>query len=706
MLSGVAAVAGCGATPPVQSTPARPGLAPGPAARAPLSFAPNDGRLDRRVRFVARADGASLFFTDRGVTLAFSEPGGDRGLALRLRFAGAASGARLEAGAADGGALNSLVGDRTHWRRGLPTRRALIYRGLWPGIDLVFRGSAGTLKYEFHVAAGADAGDIALAYDGARALTQGRDGSLSIHTALGVLTDARPVSYQRRGGERVTIHSQYARRGRGAAYGFSLGKAYDPTLPLVIDPAIAYSTFLGGTNADEGTAIAVDAQGNAYITGRTLSIDYPTTTGVTHGGGYGTDVFVTKLDASGAGIAYSTLIGGADIDEGLALAVAGDGSTYITGQTWSADYPTTDERPGPVAGAGDAFVTRLSADGSALSYSTKLAGSGRDTGLGIALSRGAAYVTGYTASPDFPTANAFDPSFNGATDTFVAKIDPARGGLVSSTFVGGSGGDAGFGIAVDSEGAAYITGRTSSPDYPTSARAWDPILGGGSDAVVTKLAGGAVTLVYSTLLGGGGLDGGAGIAVDEDGIAYVTGFTGSTDYPATPESADASFNGVTDAFVTALRADGSAPEYSTFLGGSGRDEGAAIALDAQRRAYVTGQTWSPDLPIVTGAADATLGGPADAFVGRLSADGDALGYSTFLGGERYDAGAGVAVDARGMAAYVTGQTLSADYPVSDGAFDAAFNGGRDAFVTKLELPFGRWGGSDSAETEDDVQHDS
>ncbi len=695
ILGGVIAVAGCGASHP--GRPAAP--ATHRASPPPLSFAPNAGQLDRRVRYFARAGGTALFFTDRGVAMVFGRPGSDRGLALRLRFAGADPRAALEAARRDGGTLNALLGDRSRSKRSLPTSRELVYRGLWPGIDLVFRGRGGTLKYEFHVAAGADVRAIALAYDGARRLTRGRDGSLEIHTGLGVLTDAPPVSYQTHAGARIPVETDYAPR--GVSYGFALGAGYDPTRALVIDPGIGYSTFLGGTDADEGLAIAVDSRGAAYVAGRTLSSDYPVTFGAfdtTRDGPYGTDAFVTKLDPTGSRVVYSTLLGGSDTDEALGIAVDGEGSAYVTGQTWSADFPATGAGTG---GLGDAFATKLSPDGSALEYSTRLGGSLRDTGLGIAVHRRSASITGYTASDDFPvTAHSADPSFNGSTDAFVTTLGPS-GTVTASTYVGGSDGDAGFAIALDVAGRAYLTGRTSSPDYPTTPGAAAPPPGGGPDAMVTRLSADGSALEYSVRLGGTGLDSGSDIAVGRGGVAFVTGLTASPDYPTTAGAVEPIFHGVTDAFVTALSADGSQLVYSTFFGGSGRDEGAGLAVDRSGSVYLTGQSWSADLPSTSGARQESLRGAADGFVAELAPDGATLTYATFLGGSDFDAGAGIAVDPCAGDVLVTGQTLSGDFPASPGAQDTSHNGSRDAFVTKLGLRRGQREGDEREMTPDD-----
>lgn len=670
-------VAGCGGS--AAPLPQRHAIE---VAQPPLTFAPNAGQAPRKVRYLAHAGGTSMFFTRRSATLVLNRA--QRGLALRLRFVGADKRTTLESGPPDGGVVNYLVGERERWKRDLHASRTLTYRGLWPGIDLILVGSPGALKYELHVAPGADVGAARLAYAGAGALALGLDGSLVVHTGLGTLRDAAPISYQWHGAQRVPVRSHYVLRGGG--YGFALGAGYDPTRPLVIDPSIAYSSLLSGGQADAATGIAVDGRGSAYVTGSTLSADYPVTAGAfdtTRNGVSGTDVFVTKLNPTGSAIEYSTLLGGTGSDEGLDIAVDDHGTAYVTGQTLSADFPHTAVLGS--GGLGDGFAAKLSADGATLEYSTILGGSFRDAALGIALHDGGAYVTGYTASDDFPVgAGAVDPSFNGTTDAFVTALAPDGSAGPYSTYVGGSAGDAGFALAVDCHGAAYLTGRTSSDDYPTTAGAVGLTLRGDFDAVVTKIGPGGSELGYSTLVGGSGLDTGTGIAVDRTGAAFLTGVTSSPDYPTTSAALDDSFNGVTDAFVTALDAYGSSPVFSTFLGGSGRDEGADIAV-GPRGVVLTGQTWSMDAPTTTGAS---LSGPADAFVAQFSGDGAALRYGALLGGAGFDAGAGVALGPRGRRVYVAGETLSADFPTTPGAFGESAGGGRDGFVTAFDLDSG------------------
>jgi hypothetical protein len=407
--------------------------------------------------------------------------------------------------------------------------------------------------------------------------------------------------------------------------------AYDRSKPLVIDPTLAYSTYLGGRGDDEGFGIAVDAAGNAYVTGHTASTNFPTTPG-----------------------AFQTTFGG---------------------------------------GFGDAFVSKLNAAGSALLYSTYLGGSTDDLGSGIAIdASGDAYVTGHTDSSNFPTtAGAFQTTSGGFTDAFVSKLNTVGSALLYSTYLGGSDGELGNSIAVDASGNAYVTGQTNSTNFPITAGAFQTTIGGGGlDAFVSKLNAAGSALLYSTYLGGRDVEGGNGIAVDASGNAYVTGGTLSSNFPVTPGAfqttcPECNNHIVGDTFVSKLNPVGSALVYSTYLGGSGQDGDFGIAVDASGNAYVTGFTSSSDFPTTPGAFQTTLKGSQNAFFSKLNASGSALLYSTYLGGSSGDIGDRIAVDASGNA-YVTGATASSNYPTTPGAFQTAFGGGTlDAFVSKFSF---------------------
>jgi hypothetical protein len=662
-----------------------------------LSFVPNRGQTDKSVRYYVQGAGHAFYFTPRKAVLTFRKK--EKGVALQLTPLGASPGARLAVGERGPGKVNYLVGAERH--RNLPTYRQLTYRNLWPGVDLSFRGQGGKLAYELRLQPGADPDQIALAYGGADGLSIGPGGNLLIQTPLGTLRDSRPRTYQRIGGRRVAVGSRYVLKNGGSAYGFALGASYDPRRPLVIDPSIDYSTYLGGQGSDEGFGIAVDGAGSAYVTGDSVSSDFPTTAGAfepTYNGGQ--DAFVTKLSPDGSSLVYSTFLGGTSSDVGKGIVVDGDGSAYISGSTFSSDFPTTAGAFDTNSNGGyDAFVTKLSADGSALSYSTYLGGIGYDEVDGIAVDgAGSASVTGYTGSSDFPTtAGAFTTSKNGIYDAFVTKLNAVGSALSYSTYLGGANFDQGRAIAVDGTGRAYITGYTTSSDFPVSTGAFDTSANGGFDIFVTKLDSSGSALSYSTYLGGTNDDQGNGIAVDGAGNAYLTGYTASvgpgtgTPFPTTQGAFDTIYNGGGDGFATKLNAAGAALSYSTFLGGTGYDEGKGIAVDGTGHAYVTGHTNSgpgngvtdSPFPTTTGAFDTSHNGAYDAFLTKVDGAGATLTYSTFLGGAGSDYGYAIAVEATGSGAYVTGSSQSSDFPATAGAFDTSSNGSSDTFVTKL-----------------------
>jgi hypothetical protein len=599
------------------------------------------------------------------------------------------------------GKSNYFLGDDPQgWFVDVPTYGLVEYRDVYAGINLVYLGNQQQLRYDFILAPGADPNTILLNFEGVQSLAVNSQGELVLSTAAGELRHLKPFIYQEVDGVRQEIAGGYVVTGANQV-GFQVA-AYDTSKPLVIDPTLAYSTFLGGSNEERGQAIAVDAAGNAYVTGFTMSSSFPTVAGSfdTSLNSNG-DVFVTKLNATGTALIYSTFIGGNQAEQGYGIAVDSSGNAYVTGFTSSAAssannrFPTTDGTGGTVAGfdtshngGRDVFVTKLNATGSALIYSTFLGGSGDDEGRGIALdSSGNAYVTGYTESDSLATTGAADTTRNGR-DAFVAKFDPTASGAASRvyfTYLGGGSSEEGYGIAVDASGNAYVTGFTESSSSFATAGAADTTHGGGRDAFITKLNAAGSSFVYSTYLGGSSIDEGRGIAVDAAGNAYVTGFTESNGL-ATTGAFDTTRSG-RDAFVTKLNAAGSSFVYSTYLGGNNPDEGYGIAVDATGNAYVTGftESTSPNpFPTTSDAIDTTHNGNRDVFVTYLNTSGTALVFSTYLGHSSNEEGMGIAVHSGGV--YVTGYTQSSSFPTTAGAFDTSYNTNGDAFVLKLEFP--------------------
>lgn len=485
------------------------------------------------------------------------------------------------------------------------------------------------------------------------------------------------------------------------AIGFDLG-TYDASRSLVIDPVLSYSTYLGGGGDEQANLVAVDSAGNAYVTGRTASADFPTTSGADSSLGGTQDAFVTKLNATGSALVYSTFLGGSALDDGETLAVDTNRSAYVIGFTRSSDFPTVGAVDSSLGGTEDAFVTKLNPSG-ALAYSTYLGGSGVDEGFGIAVDSAAnAYAAGQTFSSDFPTsAGAVDSALGGTDDAFVTKLNAAGSALIYSTYLGGGASEQAGSIALDSASNAYVPGFTTSSDFPTSTGAADTTLGGAQDAFVTKLNASGSALAYATYLGGSASESVPfGIAVDRSFNAYVTSRTFSSDFPTSPDAFDSTLGGTEDAFVTKLNASGSALAYSTYLGGSGTERSFSIAVD-DARAWVTGRTSSSDFPISGGALDSSLGGNQDAFVSKLNRPGAGLSFSTYLGGSGTEVGVGIALDSASPNpnAYIIGATGSSDFPTTPGAFDTTLAGAStqscgastpcDAFVTKIAQSRGR-----------------
>jgi beta-propeller repeat-containing protein len=689
--------------------------------KLPLHFEANRGQAHKDVRFLSRGPGYNLYLTANEAVLVLSKPNADvkrdahsaktqeRSLALRMSLVGAARQPIVSGIEEQPGKANYFIGrDPAKWRTDVPIYAKVRYENVYPGIDLVYYGNQRQLEYDFVVAPGADPQKIVLSFKGADKLEIGAEGDLVLHAAGGDIRQNKPVIYQKIDGVRREIDGRYVIR-PGKRVGFQLA-AYDTTRPLIIDPVVlAYSTYLGGGGWFDGTsAIAVDADGNAYVTGATNNPGFPTTTGAFESafpGGFDPYAFVTKLNPSGSALVYSTYLGsGSGYNFGRGIAVDAAGNAYVAGETQSSSFPTT---PGAFQRAqagtsGNAFVTKLDPTGSALVYSTYLGGSSYDTGTGIAVdSDGNAYITGNASSDNFPTTlGAFQPTYSGHGDAFVTKLNPTGSMLVYSTYLGGSGSgtgglsgsDNGNGIAVDAGGNAYVTGRTFSADFPTTAGAFQTTFCESGTPFVTKLDPTGSALVYSTFLGNPA--GGAAIALDADGNAYVTGSAGAN-FTTTAGAFQLASGGGNDAFVTKLNSDGSALVYSTYLGGSGDEGGNAIAVDAAGNAYVTGTTNSTNFPTTPDASQATYAGGydvytfRDAFVTKLDPTGSVLVYSTYLGGNKVDSGFGIAVDGSGNA-YVTGSTNSGNFPTTPGTFQATghtsagySSNGYDAFVAKF-----------------------
>jgi Beta-propeller repeat len=678
-----------------------PGLADARAAyrSLPLSFEPNRGQSDPRVKFMSRSQGLTLFLTSTDAVLVTREA------SLKMRVLGANPDAVAQGLDARPGRIHSLVGhDPRKWQTDGRAYARVLYREIYPGIDLAYYGTRGQgLEYDFVIAPGANPRAIRLGFEGADRIELSADGDLLLHVGAASLRFGKPVVYQHVGGARREIQGGWVRDG-AATVGFEIA-AYNAGEALVIDPIVSLATYLGGFGTDQAFAVAVDTAGAVYVTGNTTSLNFPTTAGSFAPAPLGgTDAFVVKLSRDLSTTVYATYMGGTTGDDAArGIAVDTVGNAYVTGFTNSTDFPTTagafQTAPG---GGNDAFVVKLDPTGATLLYGTYLGGNGSAVGLGIAVDGGGnAHVTGGTFSTNFPTtAGAVQPTATagGSREAFVAKLNPLGSALEYSTFLGGTGDDVGNAIALSGTGVAYVTGTTASGTFPVTIGSVQTGFGGpagGTDAFVTALTiSGA--LVYSTFLGGIASDEGLSITVDSSGNAYVTGATSSLNFPATGVFTFTATT--TQAFLTELNPTGAVLVVSRAvptgrLDTSARDPGSpsisvGIVRDGVGNIVISGS----ELRVVgVGGAVNT-----DAFV--VSLDSTATSTTTqFVGGTGDDFGLGLAVDRSGNV-FLVGDTSSADFPVTASAVQTTFGGTTNAFVvtiTQLGISAAAGGGNSS-----------
>jgi hypothetical protein len=650
-------------------------VTPQSLAALPLGFELNRGQTDRQVRFLAHDGRVTLFLTSTEAVLASGVAKG-RESVVRLQPAGAA---RVQPTGVDElpGKVNYLIGGH-HWTN-IPTYARVVYRNVYPHIDLAYYGRRGQLEYDWVLHPGARAAAIDLHIAGADRVSVDSHGNLDLHAGGAVLRQAKPTLYQVIGGARRAVAGRYELVGARDVR-IEVG-SYDAATSLVVDPVLSYVTLIGGNNNDTGESIAVDALGDAFVAGHTESTSlFPRVNARQSSNAGFSDAFITEVSADGNSFVYSTYLGGNGTDEAHGIAVDAGGNAYVAGFTNSSDFPAAPSGSQATHGGSyDIFAVKLDPTGAKLVYSTLLGGTKQDYGWGIAIDgSGDAFIAGESNSP--PATN------------FLARMDALypNGSPASSLNYGSASGDNGaYAITVDNLGNVWETGYSKADSFPTAnSPVQSTYQGGFEDAFVTEIQG-ALTqptpspaIAYSTYLGSPGTDVGAGIAVDGSNNVYVTGWTNSAHNFPVVNAFQSSNNGGYDAFIAKFTS-GAHPAraWSTYYGGGGDDYGTAVAVDGAGDAIVVGYTKSTNLS-VPGATQAANAGGEDAFVAKINPSGSGLIYGTYLGGTGDDEANGVARDLNGYA-YVTGSTGSATDFSTTGSAQTANNGGLDAFAAKI-----------------------
>jgi hypothetical protein len=698
LIAAVAAVFGpraanaSGARPSDAAAAASPASVVDSFGALPMRFERNEGQTDPRVSFLSRGRGYALFLTPGEVVLSLARAR-ERSV-VRMRLVGGRATPQIAGEILLPGRSHSYVGsDPAKWWTDVKQYGRVAYRGVWEGIDVAFYGTQlGEIEADFVVAPGADPRAIRLAFDGARRVRLDAEGNLVVETSTGEVVQRRPVVYQDVGGVRRTVAGSWALKGRKQAV-FRVA-SWDRSATLVIDPVLVYSSCLGGSAADVGRAIAVDAAGNAYVTGQTSSIDFPTEGPPFQANLAGSDdVFVAKVDPA-SGIVYSTYLGGRQgrgydllaTDDGLGIAVDAAGNASVAGRTSSLDFPVTTGAAPSRPGAGalvtnhvcsgaqydNAFIAKLG-PGGALLASRVLGWAGGASGIALD-GAGNTYLTGYERGL---------VAMGLCYDTYRAVVHKMNASL--DTVYTTSFGDAdtyktsGRSVATDAAGNAWVIGTTDAVGLPTTGPPFQAALGGGSDAFLAEV-GPTGSLLYLSYLGGAANDAGAGIAVDAGGSVYVSGETSSVDFPTAGSPLQAANAGSRDAFVAKL-SPASGLVYSTYLGGTGDDIGRGLVLDASGNVCLTGQTTSAGFPTAGSPIQPSLAGQNDAFVATLSPAAGLI-ESTFLGGSADDEGVGIAIDPAG-GLYLTGHTASSNFYTVGTPFQSVNGGAGDAFVVKI-----------------------
>ncbi|HOD66504.1 MAG TPA: SBBP repeat-containing protein [candidate division Zixibacteria bacterium] len=649
-----------------------------PSFHVPPAFVSNHGQWSPEVHFRAKVGDLTAWLTPGGVVYGLR---GAREL-VRARFLDARPAPVMSPSEPAGFAVNFLYGSRPDaWVADAGAFGRVTLEQIYPGIDAAWYLRDGRLEYDLILAGGADPGTIRMAYEGADTLAICDSGDLLVMVGQDTLRESAPVVWANAGGSRHRLDCRFVLLGP-TTVGFSVEAGPAPAFGLVIDPILKYSTYLGGSEADLATDLAVEPDGSICVVGQTSSANFPTLGAMDPTYNSGLDIFVARFAANGGALLTATFIGGSLDDEATSVSIDLDGNIYVTGATQSTDFPVKAAYDSVQNGEADVFLVKLAAGGGSIVFATYLGGLENEKAEAVAVGpNGLIWLTGRTESPGFPKVNAIDATLNGAYDAFVSLFPPAGKPLSFSTYLGGNFADEGRDAAPVSYGV-YISGLTESPLFPVTAGAYDVSYNGNGDMWVAKLAfsGGLGSLSYSTFLGGTGPEtDDCSINLMADGRVAVAGMSGSADFPVSPDAFDPSYNDNGDATISVLSPDLADLDYSTFFGGSSYEGAVGTAADADGNIFIVGPTFSTNLPLLHPFDSANMN--IDGFVARLN-ERDGLVFSTYYGGSQIDLIAAAVVDQAGSVVFA-GQTSSTDLPVGN-AWDPTYNaGGSDGFVAKL-----------------------
>ena len=647
-----------------------------------LLFTPNTGQWPDSVLFRAETRGTTMWFSHGAAYYQFTKKP-DSGtkqspavMLIKATFMGANLKPSVSGFEKSSSYSNFYLGsDSACWRTNVPNYRGIVYQEVYPGIDLKYYGNGRQMEYDFVLSPGADPNCIQIRYDGAKSLSVNDLGELDIETDWGRIVEQAPKVFQTVAGQQRLLRGEYTMVNK-STFGFRLATEYNPAYAVVIDPVLTFSSYFGGSGDEYCTNIRLDDSGYVYFATQTTSANFPVgpNPSTLHGP---MDVTLTKLTPDCASVAFSCYIGGSSYDAWPGIATDDSGSVYLTGETRSYDFPILNPLYASNRGAGDLFVAKFSRDGGIL-YSTYLGGTGHDSWGRIAADRyGCAYIAGVTQSSNIPLHNAYDPTYSGVDDIYMAKLSADGQQLIYGTYLGGTGAEENHSLCVDTSGCAYVTGLTNG-NYPTTPGAFQTTYNGNTDCYVTKLAADGKSLVYSTYLGGNQFEDGMGVFVDESGHAFVGSFTDSPNFPVV-NAYDSTWLENGRGFVSKLSSNGDSLEYSTFIGGcvGGFNVVSDVAVDDSGRVVALMMTRCADLP-VTYPYNPAYSGNGDGALVIFSKSGKQLDYCTYFGGSGYEEPRGLALGHDGSI-YATGTTTSTDFPLVH-ALHGTYEGGDDVFV--------------------------